>query len=259
MTEILDSVKRNIDNITQVSEVAKREMIGAFSLNFTNDRNEFAGVVRRLGPSILSSFGNISATSAVYHYQEMRDIALKNTIGLELSNRARRRRFNAQLSASESIDIGKYIPTIASINLTDKTETLIASSLAKFDSNGYIGGQNAAVDYILREVAMANRDTVLFNATLDSSVQGVQRIADPNACSFCLTVALGGSRSFASKYHSGCRCTIEPIFRGQSDIRPDYYDSLEEKYQIGRAAAAEQGDTSAKAIFAAIRSETGAK
>jgi hypothetical protein len=259
MTEILDSVNRNIDNITQVSEIARREMAGALSLTFTNNRNEFAGVVRRLGPSVLNNFGNISATSAVYHYQEMRDIALKNTIGLQLSNRARNRRFNAQVAASQSVDIVKYIPTISSIDVPGKTESMISYALSKFDSNGYIGGQNAAIDYALREIAMANRDTVLFNATLDKSVQGVQRVADPNACAFCLTIALGGSRSFAADYHSDCRCTVEPIFKGQSDIRPAYYDSLEEKYNIGRAAARETGDTSAKSIFAAIRSETGSK
>jgi hypothetical protein len=259
MSEILDAVKRNTDNITQVSQVARREMSGAFSLNATKDRNEFAGVVRRLGPAALNNFANISATSAVYHYQEMKDIAFKNAIGLQLSRRAQNRRVSAQLAASDSIDFNKYTPTIQSLDLDAKTGAMVAFALKKFDSNGYIGGQNAAIDYAIREIAMANRDTILFNSTLDSSIQGVQRVADPNACAFCLVTALGGSRSYATDYHDSCRCTVEPIFVGQSDIRPAYYDSLEEKYNIGKEVLKETGGSGTKAFLAAIRKETGTK
>jgi len=259
MSEVTDSIKNNSRQIGQVSNIAKFEMLGAFGVASVTDRNEFAGLLRKLGPAVLNKYGNISATAAVYHYQEMRDIAFKNTLGLELSNRARRRRIGAQLTSSAKVTGSSYAPVIKELDVIGKTGSMIGFALSKFDELGYIGGQNAALDYALREIAMANRDTVLFNATLDNSVEGVQRIADPNACAFCLTIALGGSKSFAADYHNSCRCTVEPIFRGQPDLRPDYYDELEEKYNIGKEAAAEEGKSGAKAVFAAIRAETGAK
>jgi hypothetical protein len=278
MSEIEESIKNNSRQIGQVAEIARVEMLGAFGITIVNNRNDFAGLIRNLGPAVLNKYGNISATAALYHYEEMRELAFKNAIGLELSRRAQNRRAAAQVSASIQVSTSSYAPSIKAVDVATKTEDMIKYSLSKYDSSGYIGGKNAALDYALREIAQANRDTILFNATLDNSVQGVQRIADPNACAFCLTVALGGSRSFASKYHDSCRCTIEPIFKGQSDFRPDYYDELEEKYKLGKAAAdkaraeqpvvtkSETGEkkkqprnASSKAVFAAIRKETGAK
>jgi hypothetical protein len=51
-------------------------------------------------------------------------------------------------------------------------------------------------------------------------------------------MALGSTRgkvrtsSYAARFHANCHCTIQPLFKGEKPVRPDYYDAFEDEYDV---------------------------
>lgn len=74
-------------------------------------------------------------------------------------------------------------------------------------------------DIVRSEIARPYRDTVLNNRLRDSEAVGYRRIASPSSCGFCQMLAARGAiyreetAFFAA--HGNCRCTVQPVFRGE--------------------------------------------
>lgn len=74
-------------------------------------------------------------------------------------------------------------------------------------------------------VGDAYRETIMGSSISDPAARGWQRVADGNACAFCLMLEGRGSvyseagADFAS--HNSCGCTAEPAFEGEPvPVRP---------------------------------------
>jgi len=251
--------EQNIRTLERINRTASNDLKNILNLGSAYDRNEFGGLVRSTIPPLLEKYTNISAQLAASHYNEMRAAAISSSANLGLSRSATRRREAAIVRDTIKVSAGAYTAKIPDFNLMEKNEKIIGYVMQTFANGGFEPAKNQSLLATVREIAMSNRDTILFNATLDSSIRRVQRVADPNACAFCLTLALNDAAGYAVDFHNDCKCTIEPIFEGQSEIRPDYYDDLEAKYNAGVEAREEAGQKGAKATFAAIRAVTGAK
>jgi hypothetical protein len=259
MADSKDLVLKNLDTLDKIDRVVNNELRNILNLGSSFDRNDFGGLTRRVIPPVIEQYSNISGQLALTHYNEMREAAFAASSGIRLSNSASRRREAAIVSSNIKVRKNNYFATVPFVDVTLKSEKSIGYIMQTFASKGFDAARTAAIQSVSREIAMVNRDTILFNTTLDSSVQRVQRVADPNACAFCLVLSLNEPRGYAVNFHAGCKCTIEPVFEGQQSVRPAYYEDLEAKYEVGKAAADEAGQSGAKAVFAAIRATTGAK
>ena len=169
--------------------------------------DNFAGALRDVLPGFINEFGSASGALGVAYYADQR----------------------AQARVA-----GRFIPTIAPLEIQKNTNTAV-SFLAKtyVDNQGAIGpiARNLGEE-LQRSVIGVERRTIYRNATNDSAVTQYQRVAGADACEFCSMVAFEPrlSREYPEQYHRNCYCTVEPVFRGQQAIRPEYYDTFGDEY-----------------------------
>lgn len=232
------SINKNQTGMKRINTLAQVETRKVLSIANELDFDTQAGLVRKTIPTIVKKYGNVSATLGTQHYNEMRVLQTGLAAG--------------------------FVATVPKLDYTDRLSKTMGYSIA----NGYQYGTNAMIDTLMNEITTYisdyNRDTITFNGGNEKTVVSVQRIAEQNACAFCLTVALnqyqytvdgslGGSvESYASDYHSNCQCSVVQVYEGQDAIYPPYYDDLQKIYEEGK-----QGNTEAKDVFAAIRENTG--
>lgn len=110
-------------------------------------------------------------------------------------------------------------------------------------------------------VANAGRDQVTAALAGDEKATGFARVARPDACAFCLTLAMRGavykSRSTAgqvlspntlgqvNRYHDNCNCGVQPVFtpRGEYEF-PAHITTADETYTDAVVAAIKAGTNS---------------
>tara|TARA_R110000868_G_scaffold109169_1_gene297237 strand:+ start:876 stop:1610 length:735 start_codon:yes stop_codon:yes gene_type:complete len=169
--------------------------------------DNFAGALRDTLPGFITEFGSVAGSIGVDYYSSLR---------------------------SKSGVAGRFIPTIAPLNASAAANTAV-SFLAKtfVDKSGNITNlQTNLGDELQRSVVGIERDTIFTNSINDTAVTLYQRVASADSCEFCSMVAFDPelTREYPTQYHRNCFCTVEPVFRGQSAIRPDYYDGFSEQY-----------------------------
>lgn len=151
-----------------------------------------------------------------------------------------------------------YTPKTVDVTrvVSENLDGVVGHSMARYFEGNYPDAQTALRSGVARMVENIYRDTVVSNSQSDSFAKGYQRVASPNACSFCLMVALNEYTSFGETggYHDHCSCSAVPIFRGVRSYRPDYYKGFEDDYYASRSVAS---SNSAADILAAIRVTTG--
>ena len=172
-----------------------------------NNVDEFAGALRDVLPGFITEFGSAAGALGVAYYNDLR---------------------------TKSRVAGRFIPTIAPLQEEDATQTAV-SFLAKtfVDNAGALGPITTNLEQELqRSVIGVERRTIYRNAINDQGVTLYQRVAGADACEFCAMVAFEPelTREYPEKYHRSCYCTVEPVFRGQQAIRPDYYDQFGDEY-----------------------------
>lgn len=93
-------------------------------------------------------------------------------------------------------------------------------------------------------VADAGRSMVMGALQMDKTALGFARVARPDACAFCLTLAMRGavykSRQTAgqippntlgqvNRYHDNCGCGVQPLFVGDYEL-PDHVKAAQDLY-----------------------------
>jgi hypothetical protein len=219
----------------------------ATASNVTSQQ-EMGGFLRATVPGLIDRYGKVNAAAARRYYDEQRLAAFKGTApGATRSARVGARRAAERVAAARTRS-ALYVAKLPKFDAIAKSETIVNYGMALFMGSSVEAMQNEVGNALTRAVASYNRDTLLYNSALDDAVVGVQRVAEPNACDFCQTVAFdsyGGARvtDYAIEFHNNCQCSIETIFEGDKPFRPDYYDDFE------------YGDKTANAPEGAYRTE----
>lgn len=218
--------QRNIENVNKVAaDVTSKILKQAARL----DQNGVGGYLRTTLPGVVDEFGNLNAKLAVDYYDEVRFVARQAIIDSPfLISRAD----TAAARAAKYLQGQAYVAKIPNFNPVALAESVINSGMTGFMAEGQAGLESYTIQSLTRAVASYNRDTVLYNSTLDRAVLGVQRVASPTACDFCQMVAFDSSgnervSSYAANYHKNCACSIETIYAGGSAIRPEWYNDFD--------------------------------
>jgi hypothetical protein len=245
--------KRNVATLSDIFDLSSNEVRTVLGPAIALDRAYYAGYARRTLPAILDKWGNVAGTAAMRHYEAARDAwtiahSYRDTVGVytaegpytitRLGNNIRRERNFATAAVRGRI----YQARIATMNPAELANSVIDQAMAAWVRSGPLAGTDAAANAMTRQVGAYYRDTMLYNAGLDSAVAGVQRVVNPNGCAWCKTLAVGGvgrARAvvldYAAHFHDHCKCTIETLFAGDKPLRPDYYDDIENELVNARA------------------------
>lgn len=272
---------RNRVVLEQVDEIATRETLTIVEAARDFDQQELGGFLRTTMPPVVDRYGQINATAALDYYNQTK-AAWYAENGLVSSTNPNARRLarssrNARSAryAAARLEGEIYVATRPEFDLVGKVDGIVNYAMATFSKNGFDAMKPSLTNSLTRALASYQRDTVLYNSALDRDVYKVQRVARPNACSFCRVVAFESYRGseartadYAINFHDNCHCTIETLYLGDQPIRPDYYDTFEQEY-IEASKYVNDPDyqvpdvdgklTGAKEIFSAMRQVTGAK
>lgn len=218
------------------------------SVGATLPQQEYGGFLRSVLPSLIDEYGKINATAAIQYYNNIRNQWL-TTYGEQARTQASRSAVRAQATRAAvaqtqgalAVAQGYAARYADDYDALGKASTVINHVMKVRAKEGQNASVEAMRNALTREVAMYHRDTILFNSALDKSVDRVQRVAQAGACDFCRLMALGSTRgtvrtsTYAARFHNNCQCTITPLFKGESPVRPDYYDQFEAEYEEASA------------------------
>lgn len=247
-----EAVRRNQANLRQVNALMLKESTTVLGQAEGLDQQNLGGFLRGVVPGLIDRYGKINAVVAMQYYDEQRLAALAR----------QESRTRAQRSAAARLRGQVYKAKMPEFNAPQVAEPIIGYGMSKFMSEGFAPMREAVTNSLTRAVASYNRDTLLYNASLDDAVITVQRVAEPNACAFCALMAFSSTRSAAGKpldvrttsyavdFHDHCNCTIETIYEGDEPIRPDYYDKFEQEYLDASGGSAKQ-------VLSKMRENTG--
>jgi hypothetical protein len=238
-------LKRNQANIRQVNKILVDEALKVTALAAGFNQDQMGGFLREVIPGLIDEYGNVNAAAALEYYNDQRLAALGRNPGRAAARRQAERFARARLESEI------YIASLPQFDIEAKAEPIIGYAMSMYTKNGFDSMRPELANALTRAVASFNRDTLLYNSALDRSVVGVQRVAEPNACSFCRTVAFGSRNnkyqpritSYAPNWHNNCNCSIETIYEGDSLYRPDYYD----EFEYGRPTAKQTTERNAGA------------
>jgi hypothetical protein len=259
--ELARSQESVLNNVNKVV-VAQGQVLANVGQAF--NQADYGGYLRTVVPQLIDTYGQVNATAAVQYYDQMRDAwwvdkARGNPSKQFRQNQARRATnyASARLQSELAAEKGYFAKYADDYELAKKSENVIGHAMKVRQRSGHEASVVALNNAATREVAMYHRDTVLFNSGLDPSVKKVQRVAQASACEFCRMMAIGSTNGdvrvsdYAVKFHDFCNCTINPIYEGQSPIRPDYYDKFEAEY----IAASRDGTRSSKTVLSNWRKD----
>lgn len=231
--ERYDAIRRNQATMRQVNTLIERESTQVLSLAEQFGQQEMGGYLRTVIPGLLDRYGNVNATAAMAYYDEQR---LNARLRLDMSNR------RADRLAAKKLQAQLYVARLAPVDSQALAEPIIGTGMKALMSDGFGAMRDQVNNALTRAVASYNRDTILYNASLDESVVTVQRVAEANACAFCALMAFSSTQSasgapldvrttsYAVDFHNNCHCSLETLYEGDTPIRPDYYDQFEQEY-----------------------------
>lgn len=217
---ILNAINQNQANMKRATILAKQEVLSLFRVSKDETDLNTIKLIRDTFPSITERYGSVSSQAAAVHYDELRDIAFQD------------RRVPTYAAATPALAYSERIETVLDYgiasNFTDNRQ-----KMATVLSNGITG-----------IVSQYNRDTISANSERDNQIGliTVQRVAEPNACSFCAMLAVNDITftgieadaaiiTYEDEYHENCNCSVETVFEGQDPIKPPYYNKMEETYK----------------------------
>lgn len=265
---ILRSINKNQANIKRVGILLSAEMSKVLAAGDDATFSDQAGLIRNTTQPIIEKYGTVAATVATTHYNEYRAL-------------------------QTDLDLPRYNPTPPILDYTEEIDKVVGISIAKAKTENYRTAKERLLASSNLILANYNRDTVSLLANREpAKVNSVQRVAEPNACSFCLVQAINqytytitGNKAltaYAPEFHAYCQCSAEVVYEGQAPIYPSYYAEFEEIYRAGYAnrnaedssgnpifgnnliipekgGTAGQKNIEAKKTFQAIRAITGRK
>jgi hypothetical protein len=245
--------------IKNVNTLIASQASNAVSVGAQFGQQEYGGLLRSVIPTLLDQFGMVNAQAAVDYYNQTsiewlkangeaaRQQAGRGNVNLQASRYAA-----ARTQGALAVAQGYSAQFADTYDVVAKTDAVVNFAMKVRATQGHGPSVEAMSNALTREVAMYHRDTILFNSALDKNVAGVQRVAQAGACDFCKLMALGSTRgkvrvsSYAARFHANCHCTIQPLFKGEAPIRPDYYNTFEAEYEQASAQGGSAKDILAK-------------
>lgn len=231
---------QNRQNIQHVSTLLKVEARKVLAQGAGLGQQDFGGFLRTTIPGLIGRYGNVNAVMAANYYDEVRKVASKSA--------------------------KPYKAILPIFDPTERANTIVNYGMATFMAKGFDPVPSLIAEALTYPVAQFNRETIDYNAGLDTSAKTVQRIAEPNACAFCATLAFAttstaqgktvGSRTFSydPNFHDNCHCTVEVIFEGEEPIVPDYYQAFQMEYAEAKSAST---SGSLSDVLSTMRQQTG--
>lgn len=234
-------VQRNQASMAQVETLLEREAGSVLTRAESFGQQELGGYLRTVVPGLVDKYGNVNAALALKYYDEQRLLAKEAMAFVDRKTRQNQNR-RAERIAGAKLQSEIYVASLPKFDAIKTSEPIIGYGMARFMQDGHPAMRDAVTNAMTRAVASYNRDTILYNAGLDSAVVTVQRVAEPTACAFCALMAFSSTRSasgqsldvrvtqYAVDFHDKCRCSIETLYEGDQPFRPDYYDQFEQEY-----------------------------
>jgi hypothetical protein len=179
--------------------------------NLLRDRAvpELAYQLRRTMPAVSDTYANATAQIGAKAYNESRTIARPPSEFVAQPKKA-----NTSPAMQAAIGFG-----IAQLTRGKPFETFQAT----------LAGS------VQRLVLEGDRETVELNIVLDPDGTRYERVPSPGACAFCMTMAavaeVQRSNAFDG-YHNFCRCTLMPVFTGQTGTELPEYKQAREAYTL---------------------------
>ena len=118
--------------------------------------------------------------------------------------------------------------------------------------------QSTLAGSVQRIVLDGDRETVEFNIVVDPDGTRYERVPSPGACAFCVTMAAVAQvqrENLFDGYHNFCRCTIMPIFEGQTGTVLAEYAEAEKVYSESREELERQQRAARKLFDARLEAE----
>lgn len=277
-----DVIARDKQVQTSIADIASSTSMALLPDLSTLSQGEAGGSIRKVAESVSLEVGKAASVAATKSYADISEagrtvIASKFAAdvtanvaaahkydGLNLAEidvMLARDPSNAALRTARAWawnNARNFTPTTVDVTsvVAKNLEGVVGHSMARYMSGVYADAEVALSSGVSRMVENIYRDTMASNSEQDAFARGYQRVASPDACSFCLMVALNEYTSFEESggYHDHCSCTAVPIFSGMTSYSPDYYDGFRDDYYAARDSV---DSSSAEDILAAIRVVTG--
>jgi hypothetical protein len=229
---ILTDKRRYLDQTTTLAIAQTVEIT-----NLLRDRPipELAYQLRRTMPAVSDSFANVASVISADSYNKSRTLARPPS---EFKATPKKADTNKGMQAAIGFGIAQ---------LTRGTD--------------YDVFQSTLAGSVQRLVLDGDRETVELNIVLDPDGTRYERVASPDACAFCLTMAAVATtdenirEDFFDGYHNNCRCTLNPIFTGQSLTDPPYYDKARDAYKLANEELLKQQKAARRAFDARLRAQ----
>jgi hypothetical protein len=193
-----------------VATLAAADTVGAIKLSTKLTDGYRLGALRETIPPIVEAYGNVAATVSADFYDELR-------VGAGVKK--------GYTAIAPTRDWAKISEPIAGFAIKRFiTEAPLQSTIS------LIAGA------VMSEIFTTARETMQYNADRDSVKVTYQRVTRPNACDFCIYMAVGfegkSSQEEYKDFHNHCMCVDVAVFENQTWTEPEHYgefrDNLEE-------------------------------
>lgn len=202
-----------------VATLAAADALGAFNTALQlNSANDTYGVIRETVPAILSTYGSVTGTVSTNYYLDQRT---KAKIG------------------------GSFSAVFADVDWESVSGGTVGYTISRLKTGAPLDATRAIMaQNIYSNLFDYSRSTIAKNSLEDSTQVSYRRLTSPNACDFCLYIAIsldpGRTNKIEKQYHSKCSCVDVPVFSGQSFSEPAYYGSYRDELSSARRSLEEK-------------------
>jgi hypothetical protein len=226
---ILTDKRRYLDQTTTLAIAQTVEIT-----NLLRDRPipELAFQLRRTMPAVSDSFANVASIISADSYNKSRTLAKPPS---EFKASPKKAETNAAMQAAIGFGIAQ---------LTRGTE--------------YDVFQSTLAGSVQRLVLDGDRETIELNIVVDPDGTRYERVPSPGACAFCMTMAAVAEvqrSDFFEGYHNYCRCTLNPVFTGQSGTELPEYKQAREAYSLANEELLKQQKAARRLFDDQLRAE----
>jgi hypothetical protein len=226
---ILTDKRRYLDQTTTLAIAQTVEIT-----NLLRDRPipELAYQLRRTMPAVSDSFANVASVISADSYNKSRTLARPPS---EFKATPKKADTNQAMNAAIGFGIAQ---------LTRGTD--------------YDVFQSTLAGSVQRLVLDGDRETIELNIVVDPDGTRYERVPSPGACAFCMTMAAVAEvqrSDYFEGYHNYCRCTLNPIFTGQSPTELPEYKQAREAYSLANQELLKQQEEARRAFDARLRAE----
>lgn len=166
-----------------------------------------AYVLREVLPQITETAGAAAGLLSVNYYEEVR---------------------------ADSDAKSAYTPVVRSAQVAEVTQASIGFSIAQITKGvAFSTVIDTLAGNVQRAVTGVDRETLYYNVVTDPDGTRYQRVPQGDSCAFCRTMAavVEASEEIAH-FHSFCRCSSLPVFKGQEPVELPGFEQTRKAYSL---------------------------